>query len=307
MQVFHSIDSAKGASGLSVALGNFDGVHKGHQALIREARAHGNAAVLTFEPHPSLVLQPDMAPRLLTSLSRKLELFSEFGIERAVVQPFTRDYAATSAEAFENALLDVLGARHVVVGHDFTYGTKRSGTVPTLERACAARGAALHVVSPVTVDGLVVSSTKIREYLLAGRVEPATRLLGRPFDVDGLVVRGMARGRLLGFPTANLRIAPELLIPATGIYAVEAEVEGTWHLAAASIGFNPTFGNEALSVEVFLLDFDGDLYDRKLRVRFLRRLREEKRFDSQEALIRQMEKDVAAVREVGGSATPDAP
>jgi riboflavin kinase/FMN adenylyltransferase len=299
MKVFHRIEDAKGLTAPAVTLGNFDGVHVGHQALIAQARALGEAVVFTFEPHPAKVLQPEMAPRLITPTARKLELFESLGVAAVLVQPFTLAYAATPPQAFEAALFHTLGARHVVVGADFTYGKKRSGTVDTLRAAATAKGAEIHVVPPVTVDGVVVSSTKIRELLLAGRVKPAARLLGRPYDLDGKVVRGKQRGREIGFPTANLETAQELE-PSIGIYAVRVRVDGQgpWLPGAASVGFNPTFGDTELTVEVFLIDFDGDLYDRILRVQFIERLRPEHRFDSVEALVAQMHQDVAQARQI---------
>lgn len=302
MKVFHGIADAAELAGCAVALGNFDGVHLGHQALLAKARALGPAVAFTFHPHPAKVLQPEMAPRLITPLSRKLELFESFGLFATVVQPFTPAYAGTAPEAFEAALFEGLGARHAVVGADFTYGKKRGGTVETLQAAAQRRGAQVHVVAQVTVDGVVVSSTKIRELLLAGRVRPAARLLGRPFDLEGKVVRGKQRGREIGFPTANLDTAQELE-PATGIYAVRVQVEGTgpWRPGAASVGYNPTFGDTELTVEVFLIDFEGDLYDRTLRVQFIERLRPEHRFDTVEALIAQMQEDVAQARRILGS------
>lgn len=286
-----------GLTGSAVTLGNFDGVHVGHQALIRTARGLGRAVAFTFEPHPAKVLQPEMAPRLITSTERKLELLEECGVEATVLQPFTLAYARTQPTDFEAALFDTLGAAYVVVGTDFTYGQRRAGTVETLGKAAQARGAALHVVQPVTVDGVVVSSTKIRELLLAGRVAQAARLLGRPFDLQGTVVKGKQRGRELGFPTANLASAQDLL-PGTGIYAVRARVdgEGAWLPGAASVGYNPTFGDTDLTVEVFLIDFSGDLYDRSMQVQFVERLRPERPFDSLDALKAQMAKDVARAR-----------
>src|SRR5512140_1700749 len=186
MKVFHSVSEARELAGGAVALGNFDGAHVGHQALFAEARRHAPAAALTFHPHPGKVLQPELAPKLITLLPRKLELFESYGLSAAVVQPFTREYARTPASAFEESLLDVMGARHLVVGSDCTYGAARSGTVATLRQAAAQRGAQVHVVQPVTVDGVVASSSKVREYILEGRVAAAHKLLGRPFDLDGL-------------------------------------------------------------------------------------------------------------------------
>ncbi len=211
-----------------VAIGNFDGVHVGHRALLGHAvaRAHalgGEAAVLTFDPHPAKLLAPQLAPPLICTLERKLELFAEAGLDAAVLEPFTRELAALAPEEFVTRILrDGLGASEIVVGYDFTYGKKRAGNVETLRTGA---GVPVHVIPAVTVDGLVASSTKIREFVLAGRVDGAGLLLGRPFDVDGEVVRGAQRGRELGIPTANIAARGELL-PRPGIYATESRQAG---------------------------------------------------------------------------------
>jgi riboflavin kinase / FMN adenylyltransferase len=301
MKVFHSVSEARELAGGAVALGNFDGAHVGHQALFAEARRHAPAAALTFHPHPGKVLQPELAPKLITLLPRKLELFESYGLSAAVVQPFSREYARTPPSSFEEALLDVLGARHLVVGSDFTYGSARSGTVATLRQAAAQRGAQVHVVQPVTVDGVVASSSKVREYILEGRVAAAQKLLGRPFDLDGMVVPGAGRGRGIGFPTANVDTQNELR-PAPGVYAIRVrlkdEPEGAWRPAVANIGIKPTFGGSVVTIEAHLLDFQGDLYGKELRVQFLERLRAEQRFGSVTELAGQIKRDVEAARTV---------
>ncbi|HYV44915.1 MAG TPA: bifunctional riboflavin kinase/FAD synthetase [Myxococcaceae bacterium] len=307
MRVFHSISEAQGAlEGASVALGNFDGVHLGHQALFAEARRHGPAWAFTFHPHPGKVLQPDLAPKLINLLPRKLELLAETGLDGAVVQPFTAEYAHTSPEAFEAQVLDAMGARHLVIGTDFTYGQARKGTQSTLEAAAQKRGAAVHVVPPVTVDGVVASSSKIREYILEGRVSAARRLLGRHFDLDGTVIPGQGRGRGIGFPTANVDTQNELR-PGAGVYAVRARVlddaAAHWMDGAANIGVKPTFGGHEVTIEAHLLDFQGDLYGKRLRVQFLDRLRGERRFASPAELAGQITRDVEAARTVCARAT----
>jgi riboflavin kinase/FMN adenylyltransferase len=302
MKVFHSVaEAGRALGGQALALGNFDGVHVGHQALFAEARRHGAAAAFTFHPHPGKVLQPELAPKLITLLPRRLELLAACGLEATVVQPFSRDYARTSPEDFEAALFDALGVAHVVVGSDFTYGAARAGTVDTLGEAAARRGARVHVVPPVTVDGVVASSSRVREYILEGRVSAARRLLGRPFDLDGTVVAGAGRGRGIGFPTANVDTQNELR-PAPGVYAIRVhlpgEPGGTWHAGAANIGVKPTFGGTEVTIEAHLLDFTGDLYGKELRVQFLERLRPEQRFGSVAELIGQIKRDVEAARTV---------
>jgi riboflavin kinase/FMN adenylyltransferase len=325
----------------ALAIGNFDGVHLGHRGLFDAAKASarqlgGPSSVLTFEPHPARLLAPEYAPPLISSPARKRELLAQAGVEDLVVQPFDRAFAGTEPERFVDLLADT-GASEVVVGHDFTYGRERGGTVETLRASLGKRGLRLHVVAPITVHGLVVSSTKIREFTLEGRVEAAAQLLGRPFDLDGDVVRGAGRGRKLGWPTANIRTEAELL-PGVGVYAVRARLvepsnttstttstptsTPTWTSTttptttyvppilgpplrgAANLGLNPTFrddahagsGREPLMLEVHLLDVDQDLYGRSLRVEFVHRLRDERRFPNVEALKQQIGRDVAAAR-----------
>jgi riboflavin kinase/FMN adenylyltransferase len=217
-----------------------------------------------------------------------------------VVQPFTLEYAKTTAEQFERSVLDQLKAKQLVTGADFTYGSRRSGNIETLRQAALQRQASIQVVPPVTVDGVVVSSSKVREYLLEGRVGATFRLLGRYFDLDGAVVPGDGRGRTIGIPTANVDTANELK-PAPGVYAVRARVKGgspDWLAGAANIGVKPTFGGGAVTVEVHLLGFEGNLYGQELRVQFIDRLRSERRFASVSELVGQVKRDLEATREV---------
>ena len=318
MEVLRSIEEARAAGllrGGAVAIGNFDGVHLGHRRLVAEAeacaRARGaRAGVLTFEPHPVRVLKPALAPPLLTSLPRKLELLAGLGLDAAVVHPFDRGYAGTSAAEFvARDLTGGLGVADVVVGYDFTAGRERA-RVDALRPLLAAHGIALHVVEPVTSDGLVVSSTKIREFLLEGNVAAAAALLTRPYDVDGVVAHGAGRGRGFGFATAN--VATEALLPANGVYAVRvalgvrpgpggAGVAATaWRPGVCNVGVKPTVeANGAVAAEVHLLDFDGrDLYGERIRVAFVERLRPERRFPSIDALRAQISADAARAREV---------
>jgi len=297
MKVLHSLDDARALAGVALALGNFDGVHLGHRALFKEAAEHGRPGALTFEPHPGKVLQPELAPRLITPLPRKLQLLEGAGLDLAVVLPFTLDFARTPARDFEAMLLDKARIRALVVGRDYTYGAQRAGTVATLSEAAMSRGAVVAVVEPVTVNGVVASSSRIREYILEGRVGAARALLGRPFDLDGMVVKGDGRGRSIGFPTANVDTHGELL-PASGVYAVRVRIRDRWHGGAANIGTKPTFGGSAVTVEVHLLDWSGDLYGQEVRVEFLERLRAERRFASVSELTAQIRRDVEEARVV---------
>ncbi|MBL8916882.1 MAG: bifunctional riboflavin kinase/FAD synthetase [Archangium sp.] len=300
MKVFASIQEASNGElkGAAACLGNFDGVHLGHQALFTEAAKHGKVAAVTFLPHPGKVLQPQLAPRLIVLQARKLELLEAAGAAFVVVQPFTLDYAKSSPAQFEASLFDGLGVGAIVVGTDFTYGQKRAGTVATLTEAAKARGAKVVAVAPVTVEGVVVSSSKIREYVLEGRVEAAARFLSRPFDLEGVVVPGAGRGRTIGFPTANIDTANELR-PAPGVYAIRVRVPGeeTLRGGAANIGVKPTFGGGEVTIEAHLFDYSGDLYGQRLRVEFLERLRAEKRFGSADELSAQIARDLEAARE----------
>jgi riboflavin kinase/FMN adenylyltransferase len=308
----------------SVALGNFDGVHRGHQALLARAiaaarRGGGDAVAFTFDPHPAAVLAPDRAPRLITTRGRKLELLAAAGIDACVVEPFTRALAALSPDDFARTVLcDILGARHVVIGYDFAYGARRAGTPETLAAFGRDHGFSTEIVEPVAIDGVVASSSRIRSCLEAGETAEAAALLGRPFDVDGVVVHGAGRGRTIGVPTANVRVEAEIL-PAPGVYAVrlqrlQSTEPGTppWLPGVANLGTNPTFVTDgALGLEVHLLDLAptgetrlgprGDLYDQRVRVAFIERQRPEQRFASVDALIAQIQADIARAREILGA------
>lgn len=316
MQVFRSIGSAQALRGCAVAIGNFDGVHLGHLRLFEIAshwasRRGDKAVALTFEPHPVRALRPALTPPLLTPLARKLELMGQCGLGAVVIQPFDLQYARTDAAEFvARDLARGLRAADVVVGHDFTAGHNRAG-VEVLRGLLEAQGISLHVVDPVTSDGLVVSSTKARELLLEGNVEGAALLLGRPYDVDGAVMRGDRRGRVLGFATANLH--PAAMLPANGVYAIRASLglrlgqNGAFDSRAArvydgvcNVGVKPTFQPEGqIGVEAHFFGFEGrDLYDELVRVAFVARLREERRFPSLEALRAQISSDAEAARRV---------
>ncbi len=295
-----------------LTLGNFDGVHLGHRAIIRravaEARAvDGQVVVLTFHPHPIAVVAPDKAPPLLQSLRDRLLQLRELGVDVTVVQRFTPEFAALDPEHFVGAFLGAhLELLQVVVGYNVTFGRGRSGTVDTLEALGARHGFAVDAVGPVTVGEAQVSSTALRRLLAAGDVRRAAALIGRPFALRGRVVHGEQRGRTLGFPTANLHQRPGLLVPADGVYAVRARVDGEVHSGVLNIGVRPTFGTLRRTVEAFLLDYDGDLYGCWLTVELIERLRGERRFPGPEALRQAIAADVARAREVLAQAGRDA-
>ena len=303
MEVIRGHQHAPAWDGAAIAIGNFDGVHAGHRALIARAReladAHAAKSVaLTFDPHPSAVLSPQGAPTRLTSLARRLELLDAAGLDAVVVEPFTRDLAGLTPNAFiDNIVLRAMNARAIIVGYDFNYGQGRAGTTDALRAHAGSAGVEVAVVSPVEVDGEVASSTKIRGYLRSGDLARATLLLGRPWDVDGVVIHGAKRGRAIGVPTANITADSDLAV-APGIYAVTLQPEGRAPLAAvASLGTNPTFVEQGgLVLEVHVLDWDGDLYDQRVRTAFVAKLRDEQKYDSVDALVAQIRADVVAAR-----------
>jgi riboflavin kinase / FMN adenylyltransferase len=299
--------------GTAVTIGAYDGVHLGHRALLadlcRRARARGlSTVVVTFDRHPASVVRPESAPPQLTDLEQKLELLADCGIDRTVVVPFDAQRAAESAEDFvTEVLVDQLAARLVVVGEDFHFGHGRRGNVALMTELGRVDGFEVVGVGLTGDAQEAVSSTRIRSLVAAGDVEGAAALLGRPHEVRGPVVHGDGRGGpQLGFPTANLQIAGDIALPADGIYAgYFTRADGTVHQAAISVGRRPTFyqpGTASVLVEAYLLHFDGDLYGEAGRVSFVRRLRDERQFDSVDALIAQMHQDVAATERL---LTPD--
>jgi riboflavin kinase/FMN adenylyltransferase len=272
-----------GTADRAVALGTFDGVHVGHRRVIEAALAAGlQAAVVTFDPHPRTALGNRVD--LIATLERRLELIGELGVGETLVVPFTPDLSLLTPAEFARSVLEPLGTRVVACGVNFRFGRGRSGDVTTLERLG-------FETRPVPlVEG--VSSSRIRQLIASGEVSRAAKLLGRPAEVEGTVVAGDARGGTLGFPTANLAVPSELLVPAFGIYAGQA----LGRRAATSIGVNPHYGGEERRVEAFLLDYAGDLYGRRLIVELWERLRDERAFDSEQELIDQIGRDVDATR-----------
>jgi riboflavin kinase/FMN adenylyltransferase len=278
-----------------VALGTFDGVHRGHREVIR-----GADTVLTFDPHPLSVIAPARAPLLLTTLERKAELVAGLGVQELVVVPFDAAFAALTADEFvERVLVDRLRTTHVTVGENFRFGRGAEGDAARLQADARFE---TRVAPLLEVDAEVVSSSHIRGLVLGGAVEYADELLGAPFTLTREVVHGDKRGRELGFPTANLLPADGYVTPGHGVYACRATTaSGETHAAATNVGVRPMFvtGRGEL-IEAFLLDFDGDLYGQPLRLEFLKRLRGEKRFETVEALIEQMNRDVDEARALAG-------
>lgn len=282
-----------------LTLGNFDGVHLGHRAIldrtVREAERRGVAsAVFTFEPHPAAVLAPARAPARLQTLRDRLVCFRDAGVDLAVLQRFTRAFSRRAAEEFvEDLLLARLAVKHVVVGHRVSFGRDRRGDAALLQLLGERHGFGVESIGPVTVDGDEVSSTAVREAVVGGDVRRATALLGRPWSVRGRVGRGDGRGRTIGFPTANLRIRTAMAMPPDGVYAARATVAGVTHDAVLNLGMRPTFAGRSRILEVHVLGFQGSLYGSWMVVDFIERLRGEERFDGPEALRAAIAKDVA--------------
>jgi riboflavin kinase/FMN adenylyltransferase len=313
-RVVHQVDGlAPLSDGSVVTIGAYDGVHEGHKKVLRLVREladarHLDAALVTFDRHPAQVVRPDSAPKLLSSLDQKLELLTALELVDVVcVLHFDEDRSHETAEEFvREVLVGLLRARVVVVGADFHFGHRRGGNVALLEQMGKDLGfevVGLGLVAPQG-DHEPFSSTRVRGALANGDVAIAARLLGHPHEVRGTVVQGDQRGRDLGFPTANVAVPEEICLPADGIYAGSySGPDGVWRPAAISLGRRPTFYEDAEHslLEAYLLDFDGDLYGQPAAVRFVERLRGEQRFDSAEALVEQMGKDVEATRRLVGS------
>ena len=297
MRLFHGPENAEIARPTVVTLGVFDGLHLGHQLIMRtvvERARTINAVptVITFDPHPRAVLHSESAPPLLQTFDQKIEALGVLGIEQTIVVRFTRAFSEIRAEDFlRDVVCERLHAKEVYLGCGFAFGYKREGNVELLRKVSARLGFHADEVPEVKLRGQRISSSRIRELLAEGRVNLARRMLGRPYGVEGRVVRGRERGRTLGFPTANLR-PQNRVIPRKGVYVTATLIEGAWRRSVTNIGTRPTFETEAEpSVETFVMDWSGDLYGDVVRVRFLHRLRDERKFDSIEDLKLQIAKD----------------
>ena len=286
-----------------LSLGNFDGVHRGHQAMLGQLVAHarrlgGPAVVMTFEPHPLALLAPDRLPPKLTTLDEKARLLAELGIDCLIAyRTDTHLLQLTAEEFFERIVREEISARGLIEGPNFCFGRGRKGTIETLKVMCEAAHLELKICEMLALDGEDVSSTTIRTAIREGRMHDAAAGLGRPYRMTGRVASGARRGRTLGFPTANLD-GMETLIPTNGVYAGRTTVAGVRYPAAVNIGPNPTFGEDAQKVEVHLVGFEGDLYGEKLSVDFLDHLRGVKRFSSVDELKMQLARDIAATKKI---------
>jgi riboflavin kinase/FMN adenylyltransferase len=280
-----------------MTIGNFDGVHLGHQMIFRKLsqRAReigGTSLVLTFDPHPLKVLAPERCPFLITPTAKKLSIIQGCGLDVIICLPFTQKLASLSPMAFvEHVLVRTIGIREIYVGYNFAFGKGRQGSIALLQELGQDYGFLVHIIEPIAIEGRVVSSSMIRQWLQQGHVDEAARLLGRLYSVTGTVVEGYRKGRELGFPTANVRSTDEL-IPSRGVYAVTVDWRGRRYEGVGNIGFNPTFGRTQLSVEIHLFNFAEQLYGETVEVSFVKKIRDERAFPSVAALVKQISQDV---------------
>lgn len=297
MKVFrNSKGLARIAKGPILTLGNFDGLHLGHRKIIEKLNGRARrlglpSAVYTFEPHPLKVVAPQKSPPLIVDTETKKGLMEALGIDFMVIAEFTKEFAAKHPRVFVEEEIVPLRPKEVWVGHDFSFGKAKAGTVDYLRLLGAEFGFSVHVIPAYKKGGEVVSSSRIRKLVAEGKLPEAARLLGRDFSIKGKVVRGKDMGKALGYPTANIAPASEL-VPGGGVYAAFAIVAGKRRKAVVNIGTAPTFGGKEKCVEAHILGFRGDIYGKKIEVAFIKRLRGEKAFDSKEALVRQIAKDV---------------
>jgi riboflavin kinase/FMN adenylyltransferase len=302
MRLFHGIDNAEIQRPTVLTLGVFDGLHLGHQLIVRTVVERARAlnavpTVITFDPHPRAVLHPASAPPLLQTLDQKVEGFGVLGVEQTIVVRFTAEFAQIRAEEFlRDVVKERLHAKEIYLGKGFAFGHDRDGNIDLLRRVSQDLGFFADEVPEVQVRGQRVSSSRVRQLLKEGKVNLARRLLGRPYGVEGIVERGDERGHRLGFPTANVH-PKNRVIPRNGVYVTGALIDGQWRRSVTNVGLRPTFGADTEpSVETFVIDWAGDLYGDVVRVRFLHRLRDERKFNSIDELKKQIEYDVMRTR-----------
>ncbi len=304
MEVFLDLNSIPKKEFPIITIGTFDGIHLGHQKLIshlleKKKRYNGTAFLVTFEPHPQLILNNRNQPiSILTTLEEKLEILQKFPIDGVIVIPFTKEMSELSGQLFiKKILIDKIGFKDIVIGYDHAFGKNRSGNVETLRKMSSEFGFRVNVVEPVSLNGQVVKSTAIRNALRNGDISKATAFLGSPYQITGKVSKGKGRGTNSLFPTANLEVENRhKLIPPNGVYISEAVLNGEKYAAITNIGERPTFGENDLAIEVHLLDFHENIYDNSLKILILSRIRSEKKFQSIEALKKQINKDINSAR-----------
>ena len=306
MEIFNNLDDIREPFADSfVTVGNFDGVHLGHQMLFSEvvSRAYqkkGTSVVITFEPHPLQVIRPEIGIKLISTYEQKVEMISLAGIDVLVVIPFTRDFAATSAEAFvDEVLIRAIGVKELVVGYDYAFGKGRQGNIEFLREQGRLKGFPVTVVEPYYVDDMLASSSKIRELVGEGRMMDVKKLLGRSYQMRGTVQEGKKRGGpVVGFKTANLHLAEEDLCPKHGVYVTQVVFDGKCYGGVLNIGYNPTFGENRLSVETHIFDFNQEIYGKKIKINLLKYLRGERKFSGPEELAGQIHEDIRQAREM---------
>jgi riboflavin kinase/FMN adenylyltransferase len=286
-----------------LTIGSFDGVHRGHQKVIKSLvrRAHRDGvgpSVMTFDPHPRCVLAPDTCPLSLTTVDEQAEAMAGLGVDDLVVMPFTRRLSQLTATHFMEKITARVPLRGLVIGYDFALGHQRRGDRAFLEHYGDTHGFDVEVITPHSTEGAIISSSRIRTLLLEGQVAHATRLLGRHYSITSFVEQGTGTGSRIGYPTANFAITPNKLVPKQGVYAVWVDIDNIAYPGAMNIGYRPTFGGTTLTVEAFIFDFHKDIYQETVRARFVQRIRDEKKFESSEALVRQINKDVARARAI---------
>lgn len=289
-----------------LTIGTFDGVHKGHQQIIQRIneQAHSNdgeSILLTFHPHPRLVINPnDTSLKLLNTLEEKVLLLDKYGVDNLIINPFSKEFSQLTAEQYVNDfLLDTIKPKTIVIGYDHRFGNNREGDIELLTELANKRGVEVIEISKQTVDDIAVSSTKVRKALQEGHIETATNLLGHHFSVEGVVIHGKKNGKALGYPTANIDLGnPNKLIPAQGVYAVKVQLGDQFYGGMLNIGTNPTFDGADQTIEVHIFDFDRDIYGSRLTVSFVKYLRAEEHFDEVSALILKMQEDEAISRKL---------
>lgn len=287
-----------------ITVGTFDGIHVGHQTLLRKVlekaeKYNGKSTLVTFTPHPKLVVgQKNLeAIKLLSTIDEKIAFLNDIGLDRVIIIKFTEDFSKISSKDFiEKILVEKIGFQEIVVGHDHAFGRNRKGSLSLLRQLAARYHYRIQLVDAVCIDGEIVSSTILRNLLTAGSIEKANRFLGRPYSFAGRIVKGDGRGRYLNFPTANIQpLSINKLIPRDGVYAVRVKLANYSFLGAMNIGIRPTFSDSVRTIEVYLSDFEGDIYGERLVISCLKRLRDEIKFDSADKLIHQMELDVSQI------------
>jgi riboflavin kinase/FMN adenylyltransferase len=302
MRIFETVDIPERFPNPVITIGNYDGIHIGHRQIIERVKAHaarlgGTSMLMTFNPHPLHLLRPDKELAAIVPLEEKKRLIAATGIDVLLVLPFTREFSLLAPEAFVSSLLvEKLGVKGVVIGYDFKFGSRGKGDIPMLETLGRSGGFFVEVVEAITLEGEKIGSNRVRRLVSEGSVTKAAGLLGRPYAIEGTVVRGAQRGATIGYPTINLA-TDYSLIPANGVYVTEVEVHGRRHGAVTNIGYDPTFTDARVrTIETFILDFDGTLYGERVRLRFCKRLRDEIKFSSVDELKARIALDVETAR-----------